>query len=108
MNFKQKWINALRSGEFKQTDGVLRDEGDEPHHCCLGVGCITLGLKPSVDGNFQDASATGKWDGIVFPTPKQLKSMGISMGGAKKLAGMNDDGCTFEEIATHIERYYAK
>ena len=31
---KQKWITALRSGEYKQTGGRLR-EGD--CYCCLGV-----------------------------------------------------------------------
>lgn len=108
MNFKQKWINALRSGEFKQGDGVLLDEGnDEPLHCCLGVGCIVLGLKPNENGNFPDDSQTDKFDGIAFPTPRQLKRMGISKQAAVKLADMNDDNCTFDEIAKHIERYYA-
>jgi len=31
---KEKWITALRSGEYKQTSGRLR-EGD--CYCCLGV-----------------------------------------------------------------------
>ena len=31
---KQKWITALRSGEYKQTGGRLR-KGDS--YCCLGV-----------------------------------------------------------------------
>ena len=31
---KQKWITALRSGEYKQIDGRLR-KGD--YYCCLGV-----------------------------------------------------------------------
>ena len=31
---KEKWITALRSGEYKQTDGRLR-QGD--CYCCLGV-----------------------------------------------------------------------
>jgi hypothetical protein len=34
--FKAKWLEALRSGKYKQTTGVLRSaEG----FCCLGVAC---------------------------------------------------------------------
>jgi len=33
---KQRWIDALRSGEYPQTMGKLRDEGG---YCCLGVLC---------------------------------------------------------------------
>lgn len=44
-NVKQRWLAALRSGEYKQTTGCLRrDEADEIHaapkgYCCLGVLC---------------------------------------------------------------------
>lgn len=41
---KADWIAALRSGEFRQTTGTLRQrspEGDS--HCCLGVlACVPL------------------------------------------------------------------
>lgn len=33
---KVKWIAALRSGDYKQTHGALRDENG---YCCLGVLC---------------------------------------------------------------------
>lgn len=33
------WVQYLRSGEFAQTTGTLRnDEG----YCCLGVGCVAI------------------------------------------------------------------
>lgn len=32
---KQKWVDALRSGKYKQGNGWLRDEKDR--YCCLGV-----------------------------------------------------------------------
>lgn len=108
-NFTQKWIEALRSGKYKQGDGVLRDAIADyaPLHCCLGVGCMVLGIKPDSNDNFVDDSRSDKFDGIAFPTPRQLKRMGLSKRAAVKLAGMNDDNCTFEQIAKHIERYYA-
>jgi hypothetical protein len=33
----RKWVEALRSGEYTQTQGVLRDESG---YCCLGVACV--------------------------------------------------------------------
>lgn len=33
---KEKWIDALRSGEYTQTQGSLRKENG---YCCLGVLC---------------------------------------------------------------------
>lgn len=42
----QKWINALYSGEYKQTRNVLQDEHG---YCCLGVACKVLVPKYKVD-----------------------------------------------------------
>lgn len=37
-DFKKKWLEALRSGEYKQGIGTLYNEhGNE--YCCLGVAC---------------------------------------------------------------------
>lgn len=38
---KAKWVAALRSGEYKQTTGVLTEVNDDgtTSHCCLGVLC---------------------------------------------------------------------
>ena len=48
----QKWVDALRSGEYKQTRGALRgdDEGNEPKFCCLGVACDLYAKETNVDG----------------------------------------------------------
>jgi hypothetical protein len=37
-----KWINALRSGKYKQGRNVLRNQNDE--FCCLGVLCDISGI----------------------------------------------------------------
>ena len=42
---QEKWAVALESGDYQQTDGLLR-KGDG--YCCLGVGC--------------DLSALGEWN----------------------------------------------
>lgn len=44
---KQKWVRALRSGEYNQTQGALQDRKG---FCCLGVLC--------------DISGLGHWDEI--------------------------------------------
>ncbi len=37
---KAKWVEALRSGEYKQGKGVLRgSDMTKPTYCCLGVLC---------------------------------------------------------------------
>ena len=47
----QKWVDALRSGEYKQTRESLRnDEGNEPKFCCLGVACDLYAKETNVDG----------------------------------------------------------
>jgi uncharacterized protein (UPF0128 family) len=35
-DIKTKWVAALRSGEYEQTEGVLRNGNG---YCCLGVLC---------------------------------------------------------------------
>lgn len=34
---QQAWVDALRSGEYKQTKYSLQDESG---YCCLGVACV--------------------------------------------------------------------
>ena len=40
---KAKWIEALRSGDFKQARGSLKDEFDGSY-CCLGVLATVAGF----------------------------------------------------------------
>jgi hypothetical protein len=41
-DIKDKWVKALRSGEYKQGTGYLiksSHDGNQCEHCCLGVLC---------------------------------------------------------------------
>ena len=43
--FKEEWLKALRSGEYKQyrgamTDSMLGTYKGATAYCCLGVGCL--------------------------------------------------------------------
>ena len=69
---KQKWVDALRSGEYQQTKGRLRKEDK---FCCLGVLCDLYGKENNVKWNLANngynyefqkfesylPSSVGKW-----------------------------------------------
>jgi hypothetical protein len=40
-----------------------------------------------------------------FPPPKILTEIGISFEIVQELGMLNDDGCSFREIADHIEKH---
>ena len=46
-NLQAKWVQALRSGEYKQGALFLRKDGK---HCCLGVLCELAGLEITPGG----------------------------------------------------------
>ncbi len=39
---KDKWLNALKSGEYQQFNGQLRNNGNYKQMCCIGVLCNIL------------------------------------------------------------------
>ncbi len=41
--FKEKWLAALRSGEYKKTTGTLYSK-ETDSFCCLGVACVIGGF----------------------------------------------------------------
>jgi hypothetical protein len=94
---KAKWIEALRSGEFKQGPGKLK-RGE--CYCCLGVVCVVAGY--GIDT--RDDSAIFP-DGTRIPDNSYgaLDSLGIEDSLRGILIGMNDRGVPFPEIADYIE-----
>lgn len=120
---KQKWIDALRSGEYKQTKGTLRDTNG---HCCLGVLC-DVAKPPEWDGErvvwFDDlweevneetdelpAFLVRRWNmpdtetlmSMNDGTPK-LDSFGVPITANGKFVWAGDNK-TFAEIADYIEK----
>jgi hypothetical protein len=113
--FKEKWVKALRTGEYKQGQGLLFDgEG----HCCLGVACEVEAIPSSRDhfngGRYDFASSIR----TVAPPPGWK---GLTEDTVMILTQANDgDGCwderydrpdgergarTFDEIADWIEAF---
>lgn len=93
---KTKWVEALRSGKYKQTTGLLKDaEG----YCCLGVLASINGHEPDEEGLIP-----GMWvdpEGLLpMPIADQI---GIGHGWMSYYSGMNDSNYSFEKIAADIE-----
>ena len=95
--FAEKWISALRSGEYKQCRGYLFDgEG----HCCLGVAAKIAGhdLEPK-EYALLDATVFDKVPGEI-KEPDRVACNEL----ANDLSTMNDSGKTFKKIANWIEK----
>lgn len=121
---QKAWLAALRSGEYKQTTGVLKDACG---YCCLGVAA-DLAVKAGVcseDEAFREKLTDRRYiaRGSLSEEVKEwvglLSRSGASFedddGGVEffSCAGMNDTrGMTFSEIADflekHAEHYFVK
>jgi len=103
---QRKWIDALRSGEYSQTKGCLENLHG---NCCLGVGGVVFELERK---NFE---GTIIFDGEATLAPKSLiEILGLENGKGTfddvemkgrftSLVDANDEGETFNEIATFCE-----
>lgn len=107
---KAKWLTALRSGEYQQTQGrlyrpnpvLMSDLEPTPYpsgYCCLGVLALCAGktvedMSRSVNHNLMDVGM-GKWD---------EGSVGIDPDAEDYLTDMNDkEQKSFAEIADWVE-----
>jgi len=119
-HFKAKWIEALRSGEYKQISESLRSYNG---FCCLGVAChlydpnqwllvrvpadegvseddYTLVFKAASGAH--DMPSTGDVDQSIYEVFTQY--IGATSDTVMyHLANMNDGGYTFGDIADWIE-----
>lgn len=111
----EEWIGALRSGEYPQTQGALRDRNG---YCCLGVAAATQRVPQS-----EVVNPTGRFE-FDFPTEEPsvkdnmiphdwaIRTFGVwlldavSSGGERRsLWQLNDqDGASFDDIADEIKK----
>ena len=108
---KQKWVDALRSGDYQQGRNYLRTDNG---FCCLGVLCDLYGKENNVEWNlavaedgdrdyyeFQDKTgriplSVVEWAGVEDCNPYIC---------GRSLAERNDTGSTFNEIADLIQEH---
>lgn len=98
-DIKQKWIDALKSGRYKQGQGRLKSCNDE--FCCLGVLC------DSIDSEGWNSPTTFKYNNVLssFYLPIELRvELELTFADQQKLTDMNDEEhLSFEQIADWIE-----
>jgi hypothetical protein len=111
----QRWVQALRSGEYQQGKRCLRSNDG---FCCLGVLCELhrqeaggewVPSRPVPDApqglQYYDA-ADGDWDNSLLPdTVQEWAGLRSVSPGAKgyELPECNDSGWTFIKLADLIE-----
>ena len=103
---KEKWLEALRSGEYKQGRGALRNKDDE--YCCLGVLCDVVKGSDGVQMSWADDGNLWTLGSFIgYPPPRVMYLADLNSGQVLQLITRNDDwGNTFEEIADYIEENF--
>lgn len=119
---KKLWCEKLRSNEYEQGKGSLRQEGNEENggytFCCLGVLCDLSRSKSEIKGEWYETEFNTK-DTIVLEFAGLLPYSVAKWAGVQEyyvhqptntpmcqqstLAKLNDDGATFSRIADYIE-----
>lgn len=115
----KQWVEALRSGEYKQANGRLCDGGTK--FCCLGV-LTELFIQHKHENTklgqykygWETSSITGRisFKGETALLHKEVKewsgmdTLDGSLYDSTQLTRLNDDGYKFEQLANIIEERY--
>jgi hypothetical protein len=117
---KESWLKALRSGEYQQGTDFLHQGSS---FCCLGVLC-DLYAKSTASGNwtvqgdnefytFKSSSddvitclpeSVLKWAQMPLPSPEGAPELEYEW--SESLAGLNDAGFSFNQLADYIEENF--
>ena len=110
--FATRWLEALRSGDYKQAEGLLYDK-KEGGYCCLGVAChMEYGSNYYLKNSFgsyaaviaKDENDPGSIKFDLKKIPKELKGDVLDNELVYQLTKMNDnEGFYFKDIADWIE-----
>ena len=112
----QKWVDALRSGDYKQGNGCLRDHND--NYCCLGVACEVLGLEAVISKHIPDHDRY-QYDNEIYFLPAAARDL-LGLASDDSIigydpvqsepicaSGANDQlHLDFNEIADMLEKEY--
>jgi hypothetical protein len=87
----EKWVAALRSGEYKQGKGVLHNQ-DSNTYCCLGVLCDLFVKEKNIRDAYcqqrmlSDSSLVTAFDGTTGTLPRDVRYW----------SGISDDNGQFQ------------
>lgn len=99
---KKQWVDALRSGKYKQTKGTLHNL-DDGGFCCIGVACVVWGISSAEYMGVELQKDSFENEGPLECYTAWQKRSGLK-NVQSKLTKMNDSGnYTFNEIADWIE-----
>lgn len=112
LDLRRRWIEALRSGEYKQGVTELKRRRDgELLYCCLGVLCELIGTEfredPDLDGFYRFEVDGTQYSSSLAPDQCRLIGLYGALGerpyAGSSLAALNDAHVSFAEIADIIE-----
>lgn len=102
-DIKRRWIEALRSGQYKQGRAALRrppyGKDTQDTYCCLGVLCDIIEPNSWVCEEVRCYHDNR----VGFPSARIMEIAGLSGTFADELARINDRGDSFEDIIQVIE-----
>jgi hypothetical protein len=113
---KDRWLRALRSGEYRQGRGRLKGTSTfdgSARYCCLGVLCelaVQDGVIPAPEetGPRSLYGSDGELTWSDLPTSVAawagLDDHDPAPATGRKLSDRNDDGWSFEDLANLIEK----
>ena len=97
---KEKWVKALRSGEYKKGLGQLKNNQDITY-CCIGVLGVCNNLQLY---NENDSKSVAIQPNSFKYNYGISELLGLTSDEERFLIKLNDNPySTFEEIANHIE-----
>ncbi len=112
-HWKDKWVKALRGGEYVQGRGCLKEQKEEEQvytYCCLGVLCeIHIDVQSHIDEYGGDDSVYTyvykKEDEVSTLMPTLKHELDISNKHEYCLIELNDNNdADFNQIADYIEK----
>lgn len=110
---QRRWLEALRSGKYRQGREVLHNL-DTDTWCCLGVACDLFAEECGVVRGVSEATCgtpVESFGGVFSILPDPIcQHLGFFDGGGREkdlfaftLAALNDDGMAFTYIADLVE-----
>lgn len=102
---RDKWVAALRSGEYKQVVGSLKTNDG---YCCLGVLCEVANIEqpgPRLDGRYLFYDSKNMANGAIL-MDNLLMDLGVTSDFNRVFTSMNDnERRSFDYIADYIEKF---